>query len=126
MQNRPALLAIALIAFVLAPLLACCGAEAASSPLDATSASHDCGHGPVPEPEPTEHADCDGCEDCAPGGRDVLQPQKTVDGSLVAIISDELTYTSSATSRAPRRFVRLLSTAPPRASPVELHVKITV
>lgn len=126
MQTRPALLAIALIAFVLAPLLACCGAEAASTLVDATPASHDCGHGSVPEPEPTEHADCDGCEDCAPSGRDVLQPQKTVDGSHFAIISDELPYPPSVISRAPRRFVRPLSTAPPRASPVELHTKITV
>jgi hypothetical protein len=125
-QTRPALLAIALIAFVLAPLLACCGAEAAFTPVDAAPASHDCGHGSVPEPEPTEHADCDGCEDCAPGARDVLQPQKIVDGSLVAIIGDELTDASSDALRAPRRFVRPPSTAPPRASPVELHTKITV
>lgn len=126
MQTRPVLLAIALIAFVLAPLLACCGAEAAFTPVEVAPASHDCGHGSVPEPEPTEHADCDGCEDCAPGGRDVLHPQKTVDGSLVAIVPDELAHIVKTALRAPRRFVRPPSTAPPRASPVELHTKITV
>lgn len=126
--NRTALLAIALIAFLLAPILSCCGAQAATGDAAPMSASHDCGHGRTVTPEPTQndHADCDGCEDCAPGARDVVQPPKTADVAVSVLPSAAEVDWPVEAAMVPVRFLRPPSTAPPRTDPIRLHTKITV
>ncbi len=128
MANRNALIAIALIAFLLAPILSCCGAQAATGDAEAVSASHDCGHGTAvtSEPPQNDHADCDGCEDCAPGARDVVQPPKTADIAVSVLPSAAIVDWPVEAPIVPVRFLKPPSTAPPRTDPIRLYTKITV
>ena len=128
MPLRPVLLAIVLIAFVLTPLLSCCGAQAAAGEVEVALPSHDCSHGAAATPEPPgdDHAECDGCDDCAPGARDIVQPPKTADLAASVLPSAIIVDWPVATTVSPPRFLKPPSTAPPRTDPIRLYTKITV
>ena len=123
---RPLLFAIMMIAFIAAPLLACCGAQAADMPPPAPAA-HDCAHGPAMNAADTAlHLDCDGCGDCNPGEQTILSSSKKVETCAADAPVAPRIEMPEPSILAVGRFARPPATAPPEASPVRLHTKITV
>ena len=122
MTPRHLLLAMALIAFVLTPLLACCGSASAAE--QEAASEHACGHADQAPPPPIDHADCDGCDECAPVA--VVTAPKIAD-QAPAMPTDAPAWTSLAVA-VPARVDPLWppGRAPPRPTPAHLHDKLTV
>lgn len=120
MTLRSLSLAMAIIALVLTPLLACCGATAAA---EQPITTHDCGSAaPVADAEP-DHAACDGCDDCAPTAT-LAAPEAADQAPPLAADASVWTGDTARSARLVRAWPP--GRAPPRATPARLHDKLTV